>query len=278
MAFARYKRRQTLIEPCFFLQLELPASPFTGFNLLSKTDVIVCTYFLIRVFEDLPQYAPMLSASLSRGRGDQGTLFFKEKLGQTNADRVVCAVAPYANDKLLLVRCNESFPAVKEALAESWTSGIKSERTLDSVCGSGTVIDLKLRGNPWSHNEVVQDSLEIKDFVGSLARHMSGLGFHFLAAGTLRCYASGSILFFYREAGVSGLQVQPSSDGSLTAGFLTSAKKGQHSATLSPYRRDRLLLQNFDLATCTNIQSVLTSYHQTKPVPFNQMAAQVNTK
>ena len=247
--------------------------------MLSKTDVIVCTYFLVRVFEELPQYVPILSASLSRGRGDQGTLFLKEKLGQTNGDRVVCAVAPYANDKLLLVRCNESFPAVKEALAESWSSGVKSERTLDSVCSSGTVIDLKLRGNPWCHNEVVQDSLEIKDFVGTLAKHMSVLGFHFLAAVTLRCYASGSLLFFYRDAGAPSLTVQPSSDG-MTAGWPEgggrgSALKKGHSATLSPYRRDRLLLQNFDLATCTNIQSVLTSYHQTKSVPIHQMAAQV---
>ena len=109
----------------------------------------------------------------------------------------------------------------------------------------------------------------------ALTRHMSGLGFHFLAAVTLRCYASGSLLFFYREAGVAGMGLQPSSDGRMTAGFTGSAKKGQHRATLSPYRRDRLLLQNFDLATCTNIQSVLTSYHQTKPVPINQMAAQV---
>ena len=54
------------------------------------------------------------------------------------------------------------------------------------MCGSGVVIDLKLRGNPWGHNEVVQDSLEAKEFVATLTGHMAGLGFHFLTAVTLR--------------------------------------------------------------------------------------------
>ena len=34
--------------------------------------------------------------------------------------------------QILLIRCNQSFLAVKESLAECWKSGIKSERTLGS--------------------------------------------------------------------------------------------------------------------------------------------------
>ena len=53
----------------FLTQLDLPGSPFTGFNMLGKSDVVITAYFLIRVFEELPNYTPLLSATLSRGRG-----------------------------------------------------------------------------------------------------------------------------------------------------------------------------------------------------------------
>ena len=69
---------------------------------------------------------------------------------------------------------------------------------LISVCGSGTVIDLKLRGNPWGHNESVQESLEAKDFIATLKKKMTALGFNYLVGVAPRSYASGPIMFFHR--------------------------------------------------------------------------------
>ena len=93
-------------------------------------------------------------------------------------------------------------------------------------------------------------------------------------------HSSLFLLLLNRDSPSNGLSPDssrlptPSSDGLVEALPLRIGVKGRH-ATLSPYRRDRILLQNFDLETCTKVQSVLTSYHQTRPVPIQQMASQV---
>ena len=98
------------------------------------------------------------------------------------------------------------------------------------------MIDLKLRGHPWNHNEIVQDSLEVKELVGALIKHMKAIDWQLLIVVQLRSYVSGHPIFFVKRHGLflpAEQQQQPMQDAS-------------NSASLTPYRKDRLLLQHFD--------------------------------
>ena len=59
--------------------------------------------------------------------------------------QVICCVAPTSTDKLVLIRCNESYTAAKEAISQGWPQGVQHERPIESVCGE-TLIEIKLKG------------------------------------------------------------------------------------------------------------------------------------
>ena len=234
------------------LQCQLPGMPFAGGHTLSKVDAVICTYFLIKMFEELPDYEPLVSGWFGRGGLDQGTLILKQKVGSVSSK--VCCVLPFGSDRLLLIKCSETFTAVKEALSQSWTVGIQSEKTLESVCGSGTVIELKLKGNPWSHNEIMHNALEIKDFLAHLIKTMSQQNWRLLTTFQLRTYTSGNAMFFIQNL-LSPNQTKPS-----------------NLAIVSPVRRDRLWLQNLDLGSVQSIEATLMRFYQTKPLELVQLS------
>ena len=62
----------------------------------------------------------------------------------------VCCIAPTGTDKLVLLRCSETYPATKDAIKFGWPPGIQSERPMETVCGE-SLIELKLKGISMYH-------------------------------------------------------------------------------------------------------------------------------
>ena len=59
--------------------------------------------------------------------------------------QTICCVSPTSTDKLVLIRCNESYTATKEAILYAWPQGIQHEKPVESICGE-TLIEIKLKG------------------------------------------------------------------------------------------------------------------------------------
>ncbi len=59
--------------------------------------------------------------------------------------QTLCCVAPTSTDKLVLIRCNESYTATKEPILFAWPQGIQQERPVESICGE-TLVEIKLKG------------------------------------------------------------------------------------------------------------------------------------
>ena len=76
---------------------------------------------------------------------------FRVEGKRIGSGQVLCCVAPTDTDKLVLIRCNESYTAAKEAILYGWPQGIQLEKPVESVCGE-TLLEIKLKGNLYDVN------------------------------------------------------------------------------------------------------------------------------
>ena len=235
------------------LQCQLPGMPFG--TIIGRADTIISHYFLMRVFEELSPlgYLYAFSTNLSKNGLDQGTLIFRRNpaddhspMAEKKTPPQMCCVVPYGSDKLLLIRCKETYSAVKEALIGQgrWPPGIKSEKTIESVCGSEVVVELKLRGSPWGHNERLDEFMNSSSLILEIIKQCALLKWRLFTTTSFKCEPSGDALYFVK------------------ADFCLQDEL----AMMTPARRDKLWLLDFHKSTHEEIKDSLKKFYQTKPI------------
>jgi len=200
--------------------LETPSKDKLGvIQFTMAADVFVCQsgrkaatmgkFFCIRILEELHKmgYDLQTASDLTRVPDSVSSLFFKKVASERPAARVVC-IAPRKEDKIVLMNHNESMKSmVDEAIKNAWPSGI--QRHEDQEVFGHTLLDIKMKGNPWRASAANIDNMRI---INLIVENLSKINLRLVGAinikgGRRSCHAGAvpgkDSLFFMEDVASS---------------------------------------------------------------------------